>query len=109
VDRYSGCSKNFKRALVTSMPRSFNWLAVELNLSRADVHGVVTFYRDFRSMPAGRTKVKVCRGEAWQAVGANQLVEAVERSLGAKIGQTIADSSTTLDQSAGTSLGTEHP
>ena len=42
-------------------------LADELNLSRADVHGVVTFYHDFRSEPAGRTTVRLCRAEACQS------------------------------------------
>src|SRR6202045_2785539 len=48
-------------------------LADELNLSRADVHGVVSFYHDFRSEPAGRTTVRVCRAEACQALGADRL------------------------------------
>lgn len=48
-------------------------LAEELNLSRAEVHGVITFYHDFRSMPAVGHQVRVCRGEACQAVGAEEL------------------------------------
>ncbi len=73
-------------------------LAQELNLSRADVHGVVTFYRDFRSEPAGRTTVQLCRAEACQSVGAEQLMSAVEQVLGVKAGQTTPDGATTLDQ-----------
>ncbi len=73
-------------------------VAAELNLSRADVHGVVTFYRDFRAEPAGRTKVRVCRAEACQSTGAEQLVSAIERALGVKVGHTTDDGSTTLDQ-----------
>jgi formate dehydrogenase subunit gamma len=73
-------------------------VATELNLSRADVHGVVTFYRDFRSAPVGRMTVRVCRAEACQSVGAEALVAAVERALGVKVGQTTDDGSTTLDQ-----------
>ncbi|MEO3747087.1 formate dehydrogenase subunit gamma [Plantactinospora sp. B5E13] len=73
-------------------------LANELNLSRADVHGVVTFYTDFRSEPAGRTVVKLCRAEACQSVGADQLVGYAEQSLGIKLGQTTPDGAVTLEQ-----------
>ena len=54
-------------------------IADVLNLSRAEVHGVVTFYRDFRRAPAGRTTVRVCRAEACQAVGAEALAEHAKR------------------------------
>ena len=55
-------------------PEAVPVLADELNLSRADVHGVVTFYRDFRPNRPGRATVRVCRAEACQAVGAGRLV-----------------------------------
>ena len=73
-------------------------LAAELNLSRADVHGVVTFYKDFRSEPAGSLKLQLCRAEACQSVGAEQLVAQLEQWLGIKVGGTTPDGSTTLDQ-----------
>ncbi|MGW4461388.1 formate dehydrogenase subunit gamma [Micromonospora sp. NPDC004704] len=73
-------------------------LAAELNLSRADVHGVVTFYTDFRSEPAGRTTVKLCRAEACQSVGAEKVVAHAEQVLGIKVGQTTPDGSVTLEQ-----------
>lgn len=73
-------------------------LAAELNLSRADVHGVVTFYRDFRSAPPGRVTLKICRAEACQSVGAERLVADLERRLAIKVGQTTPDGTTTLDQ-----------
>lgn len=73
-------------------------VAAELNLSRADVHGVVTFYRDFRPEPAGSTTVRLCRAEACQAVGAEALVADVEQVFGIKVGQTTPDGSVTLDQ-----------
>ncbi|MGQ4598620.1 NAD(P)H-dependent oxidoreductase subunit E [Nocardia sp. R6R-6] len=73
-------------------------VATELNLSRAEVHGVVTFYRDFRSRPPGRATLQVCRAEACQAVGADQLVTSLEQTLGIKVGDTTSDGSTTLDQ-----------
>jgi formate dehydrogenase subunit gamma len=72
-------------------------LAEELNLSRADVHGVVTFYHDFRREPAGRTTVRICRAEACQALGAGQLVSYASES-GLRMGETTADGSVTLEQ-----------
>jgi formate dehydrogenase subunit gamma len=73
-------------------------LADELNLSRADVHGVVSFYHDFRSEPAGRTTVRVCRGEACQAVGAERLVAHVKERYGMSLGETSTDGSLTAEQ-----------
>ena len=73
-------------------------LAHELNISRADVHGVITFYHDFRSEPAGRTVVKLCRAEACQSVGAEKLVEHAQQVYGVKLGQTTPDRSVTLEQ-----------
>ena len=49
-------------------------VAAALNISRADVHGVVTFYHDFRHKPAGRRVIKLCRAEACQANGCEDLV-----------------------------------
>jgi formate dehydrogenase subunit gamma len=48
-------------------------LAEELNLSRAEVHGVITFYHDFTAAPAAASVVRVCRAEACQALGAEDL------------------------------------
>ena len=72
-------------------------LAQELNLSRADVHGVLTFYRDFRDAPAGRTTVRICRAEACQALGANQLVRTAERETGLELGRTDPAGSVTVE------------
>ena len=49
-------------------------IAEALNLSRAEVHGAITFYHDFRSKPAGRRVIKLCRAEACQANGCEDLV-----------------------------------
>lgn len=49
-------------------------LAGALNLSRADVHGVVAFYHDFRRKPPGRHIVKICQAEACQSMGSRELV-----------------------------------
>ncbi len=73
-------------------------LARELNLSRADVYGVVTFYHDFRDQPGGRSTVRICRAEACQAVGANELVDYATRRLDTELGTTTADGRTQLEQ-----------
>jgi formate dehydrogenase subunit gamma len=73
-------------------------LADELNLSRADVHGVVSFYHDFRSEPAGRTTVRVCRAEACQALGAERLVAHLRDRYGVSLGETSRDGSLTAEQ-----------
>jgi formate dehydrogenase subunit gamma len=79
-------------------PAAVPILADELNLSRADVHGVITFYRDFRRTPPGRTMVRVCRAEACQSVGADRLVDHARRRLGIAIGETTPDGAVTLEQ-----------
>ena len=72
-------------------------VAEALNLSRAEVHGVVSFYHDFRATPPGRTVVKLCRAEACQAVGSEALAAAVERRLGVATGETTPDGRVTLE------------
>lgn len=69
-----------------------------LNLAVAEVHGVVTFYRDFRRAPAGRTTVRICRAEACQSVGAEELAGHAKARLGAGFGETTADGAVTLDE-----------
>jgi len=73
-------------------------VATEVNVSRAEVHGVVTFYRDFRTEPAGRRTVRVCRAEACQAMGSDQLAEHARRRLGIDFGTTTPDGAWTMDQ-----------
>jgi len=77
-------------------PRAVPVIADELNLSRAEVHGVITFYRDFRSDPPARHAVRICRAEACQASGAEQLVSGAETHLGIALGATTADGSVSL-------------
>jgi len=79
-------------------PSALPLVGAALNLSRADVHGVVTFYRDFRTSPPGTTRIMVCRAEACQSVGAADLVAHAQRRLGVDLGETTADGSVTLDQ-----------
>ena len=57
-------------------------IAHDLNISRAEVHGVITFYHDFREAPAGRHVVKLCRAEACQAMGADRVAGHAQRTLG---------------------------
>lgn len=72
-------------------------IAEALNLTRAEVHGVMSFYHDFRDAPAGRHVVKICRSEACQAVGADASIAAAEAALGVPMGGTTADGAVTLE------------
>ncbi|HVX75840.1 MAG TPA: formate dehydrogenase subunit gamma [Bradyrhizobium sp.] len=72
-------------------------VAHALNLSRAEVHGVFTFYHDFRHEPAGRHVLKLCRAEACQAAGGDALAARAEAKLGVAIGGTTADDRVTLE------------
>lgn len=72
-------------------------VANALNLTRAEVHGVVSFYHDFRRAPAGRHVLKLCRAEACQAVGAEALAEQVKARFGTDFHGTSADGKLTLD------------
>lgn len=72
-------------------------LADAFNLSRADVHGVVTFYHDFRDRPAGRRVVKLCRADACRARGSERLAAHAVARLGVDFGETTADGETTLE------------
>jgi formate dehydrogenase subunit gamma len=72
-------------------------IAAELNLSRADVHGVVSFYHYFRSERPGRHVVHVCRAEACQSVGAVALEAHARRILGIDFHQTTADGAISLE------------
>ena len=72
-------------------------IASALNLSRAEVHGVFTFYHDFRHKPAGRHVLKLCRAEACQAAGGDALTARAEAKLGVAIGNTTPDERVTLE------------
>jgi len=72
-------------------------IADALNLSRAEVHGVITFYHDFRRTPAGRHVVKICRAEACQARGGAAIEAAAVERLGVAMGRTRADGAVTLE------------
>ena len=72
-------------------------IAEELNLSRAEVHGVMTFYHDYRDHPAGRHVLKLCRAEACQSMGGDAVAERVKTLLGIDFHQTTLDGSVTLE------------
>jgi formate dehydrogenase subunit gamma len=72
-------------------------IAAKLNIGRAEVHGVMSFYHDFRSTPAGRHVVKICRAEACQSVGAADLAEAALKKLGTEWHGTTANGAVTVE------------
>jgi formate dehydrogenase subunit gamma len=72
-------------------------IAQALNLSRAEVQGVFTFYHDFRHQPAGKHVLKLCRAEACQAAGGDALAARAEAKLGISLGNTTPDARVTLE------------
>jgi len=72
-------------------------IAEQLNLSRAEVHGVVTYYHFFRQHPAGKHVVQICRAEACQARGSAQLETHAKLALGCDFHGTTSDSAFTLE------------
>ena len=68
-----------------------------LNLSQADVHGVITFYHDFRSSPPGRHVLKLCRAEACQSMGSEALESHLKRRLGIDWKETSRDGALTIE------------
>lgn len=72
-------------------------VADALNLTRAEVHGIVTFYRDFSRRPAGRHVLKLCRAEACQALGGERVAAHGQSRLGISWGETTTDGGVTLE------------
>ena len=72
-------------------------IADALNLSRAEVHGVITYYHHFRSEPAGRHVLQICRAEACQSMGADALLSHAELRLGCASHSTTSDGSFSLE------------
>ena len=80
-------------------PEAVGDIAAALNLSRAEVHGVISFYHHFRSEPAGNTVVQICRAEACQSMGSQRLWDHACRQLGVVAdhgADTTADGAVTL-------------
>lgn len=72
-------------------------LADVLNLSRAEIHGVISFYHDFKDAPAGRHVLKICRAEACQSMGGHALAETTLRKLGLDWHQTTSNGAVTIE------------
>lgn len=73
-------------------------VAEALNISKAEVHGVISFYHDFRHHPPGRHVLKICRAEACQSMGCDKTIQHVQNRLDVKLGQTTRDGSFTVEQ-----------
>src|SRR5271154_5228979 len=78
-------------------PEAVPAIARALNLSRAEVHGVISFYHDFRTERPGRKIIRVCRAESCQAMGGRVLAEHIQKRLGIGFGQTSDDGEFTLE------------
>ena len=78
-------------------PSAVQDIADALNLSRAEVHGVVTFYHHFRQSPPGRHVLRICQAEACQSTGAAALTAHARQRLGCDLHQTTADGGITLE------------
>ncbi len=72
-------------------------IADALNLSRAEVHGVVSFYHDFRKNPAGRHVLKLCQAESCQSMGSDEVADKLKKLLGIDFHETTHDGSVTLE------------
>jgi formate dehydrogenase subunit gamma len=72
-------------------------IAEALNISRAEVHGVASFYHDFRNAPAGRHVIKLCQAEACQSMGSDDIAARLTRLLGIGLHETAADGSVTFE------------
>lgn len=73
-------------------------VARALNRSRAEIYGVLTFYHDFHRHPVGKHVVKICRAEACQSMGTDELCRHAESKLNIPLGGTTADGAVTIEQ-----------
>ncbi|MDP4893589.1 formate dehydrogenase subunit gamma [Cypionkella sp.] len=78
-------------------PEALPIIAKDLNITRAEAHGVMSFYHDFREKPAGRHVLKLCRAEACQAMGGDRVAAHAQKALGLDWHETSADGAVTLD------------
>ena len=78
-------------------PDAVKLVASALNLSRAEMHGIVTFYHDFRRLPPGRHTLHLCRAEACQSMGGAGLAKAAQHLLGIDWHETTPDGRITLE------------
>jgi formate dehydrogenase subunit gamma len=87
---------DLQHALGYIPPEAVPAIARALHLSRAEVHGVISFYHDFRNEPAGSHTLQICRAEACQAMGSRALEAHAKQRLGIDYGGTSADGAITL-------------
>ena len=78
-------------------PEALPIIAKDLNITRAEAHGVMSFYHDFREKPAGRHVLKLCRAEACQALGGDRVAAHAQKALRLDWHETSADGAVTLD------------
>ncbi len=104
IDKYSdvpGASLPILHALQDEFgyvdPAAVPLIAKALHLSRAEIHGVISFYHEFRTEPSGQRIVKLCRAEACQSMGCRALESHVKQRLGVDFGETTPDRRFTLE------------
>ncbi|MBP6018451.1 MAG: formate dehydrogenase subunit gamma [Burkholderiaceae bacterium] len=104
VDHYLGQQGNLlpilhaiQHAIGYVPPEAVPMLTEELQLSRAEIHGVIRFYPHFREQPAGPVILEICRAESCQAMGGTELAEHARRSLGCNFHETSLSGTTTLE------------
>lgn len=85
-----------QRAFGYVHPAAVPMVAEAMNRTRAEIHGVLTFYHDFRTTPPGRHILQLCRAEACQSAGGEALVEHAEQKLGLRPGESDATGRVTL-------------
>ena len=78
-------------------PDTVRIIADELNLSRAEVHGVISYYHHFRDSAPGKNVIQVCMAESCQSMGANALAAHIEKTVGCEMHETTADGRLTLE------------
>ena len=78
-------------------PAAVPVIANDLNLSRAEVHGMLSFYHYFRTQPSGKRVIYLCRAEACQSMGARELEQHAKKRLGIDFHETTADGAFTLE------------
>lgn len=98
VDRYSHlegglleCLHGIQEGFGYIPAETIDLMADAFNISRAEVHGVISYYHDFKTKPRGRNLVRICQAEACQAMGSRELSKHVETKLGLDVGESNDD------------------
>ena len=85
------CLHALQHAFVYVPMETVDIMAEGFNISRAEVHGVISYYHDFKTSPGGRTVVRICQAEACQAMGSRKLTDQVKELLGLELGESNED------------------